>query len=389
ENFSCLPYIQLEFVIARPLPGLAILGAPFGLAIPLSMLFFMEQNIQLGYGELSGQQAAQGFRLSPGLLTVALRMNGVMSCFGLPGVHGALPHSPLHPTNLETTKIQSTDCHQSNLPTYRLATISAIRRVRETRITGVVSNILIGLSLLMCPVPLSFHPGPLTHVALPEAGPPQRKVHIFTCLQLLQLFVLCAPWIQQHRLRQARASPSSWFLQHACQIEIDPFAAPSNALLNQRVNQRVGELQQAAFLQLAVVQHLPGVASLQCIGNTHSAAVYGLLHIFVAIPRVCVRLNWEAIHNDAGVVIGELVLFGVLATYPYLAVQVMSPILCCCSTLESRSRSCRVENLPLPLTRCQPAALPPRMSASEHRPDRQSSFTDSYKFISSPPIDWH
>ncbi|PAA92395.1 hypothetical protein BOX15_Mlig031769g1 [Macrostomum lignano] len=212
ENFSCLPYIQLEFVIARPLPGLAILGA-FGLAIPLSMLFFMEQNISSAMVNCPANKLRKGSAYHLDLLTVAL-MNGVMSCFGLPWVHGALPHSPLHVkalADLEERIDLGQHVHQS------------VVRVRETRITGVVSNILIGLSLLMCPVPLSFIPVPVLdglfvcmaitalfdnqlferilllfteQAAYPPSHylrrVPQRKVHIFTCLQLLQLFVLCA-----------------------------------------------------------------------------------------------------------------------------------------------------------------------------------------------------
>uniref|UniRef100_A0A1I8FI25 HCO3_cotransp domain-containing protein n=1 Tax=Macrostomum lignano TaxID=282301 RepID=A0A1I8FI25_9PLAT len=97
---------------ARPVP----FWAAFGLAIPLSMLFFMEQNISSAMVNCPANKLRKGFRLSPGPLDRGAVMNGVMSCFGLPWVHGALP--------------QLRRC--------------TVVRVRETRITGVVSNVLIG-----------------------------------------------------------------------------------------------------------------------------------------------------------------------------------------------------------------------------------------------------
>jgi hypothetical protein len=45
----------------------------------------------------------------------------------------------------------------------RLLNVSRIIRVRETRLTGLLSHILIGLSLLMIPVPLHFITTPVLY----------------------------------------------------------------------------------------------------------------------------------------------------------------------------------------------------------------------------------
>ncbi|PAA57199.1 hypothetical protein BOX15_Mlig006279g1 [Macrostomum lignano] len=212
ENFTCNRQLHLVFVIAQPLPWTAILGA-FGLAIPLSMLFFMDQNISSAMVNCPTNKLRKGSAYHWDLMVVAI-INGCLSCFGLPWVHGALPHSPLHVkalADLEERIDFGQHVHQT------------VVRVRETRVTGIVSSLLIGLSLLMCPLPLQFIPVPVLdglficmaitalignqlfertlllfteQAAYPPSHflrrVPQRKVHIFTCLQLLQVLVLCA-----------------------------------------------------------------------------------------------------------------------------------------------------------------------------------------------------
>ena len=42
-------------------------------------------------------------------------------------------------------------------------TVSRIVRVRETRLTGLLSHVFIGLSVLMIPVPLHFIPTPVLY----------------------------------------------------------------------------------------------------------------------------------------------------------------------------------------------------------------------------------
>lgn len=95
-------------------------------------------------------------------------------------------------------------------------------RVRETRLTGIISHVMIGLSMLLLPYPLSYIPAPvldglflyvaitalfgnqlfdriLLFITEQSAYPPnhyirrvpQRQIHVFTVIQLVQLLVLC------------------------------------------------------------------------------------------------------------------------------------------------------------------------------------------------------
>ncbi|KAL5964503.1 Sodium bicarbonate transporter-like protein 11, partial [Taenia solium] len=98
-----------------------------------------------------------------------------------------------------------------------------VARVRETRITAILAHIGIGLSILMLPVPLTYIPRPVlaglfVYMAVTSVSDnqlweriqlvfieqsayppshyirrvPQRRMHLFTGLQLLQLAVLCS-----------------------------------------------------------------------------------------------------------------------------------------------------------------------------------------------------
>lgn len=95
--------------------------------------------------------------------------------------------------------------------------------VKETRLTSLAANILIGLSVFLLPVPLQWIPKPVLYglflyIALTSIDGnqmcdrmalllkeqtsyppthyirrvPQRKVHYFTGLQMVQLIILCA-----------------------------------------------------------------------------------------------------------------------------------------------------------------------------------------------------
>uniref|UniRef100_A0A1I8JRL2 HCO3_cotransp domain-containing protein n=1 Tax=Macrostomum lignano TaxID=282301 RepID=A0A1I8JRL2_9PLAT len=209
EKFSCLPYIQLEFVDCQTPARPGHSGRFRFWAIPLSMLFFMEQNISSAMVNCPANKLRKGSAYQPGPLDRgADERRHVL--FRLALGARALPHSPLHVKALADLE------ERIDLGQHR-------RSSPRDPITGVVSNVLIGLSLLMCPVPPQLHPGPLLdglfvcmaitalfdnqlferilllfteQAAYPPSHylrrVPQRKVHIFTCLQLLQLFVLCA-----------------------------------------------------------------------------------------------------------------------------------------------------------------------------------------------------
>ncbi|CAG7823468.1 unnamed protein product, partial [Allacma fusca] len=140
-------------------------------------------------------------------------INIFLSIFTLPWMHAAIPHSPLHMRNLADVEERVDQGHVHQI----------IVRVRETRLTGIFSHILIGLSIFLLPYPLSYIPvavldGLFLYMAVTAldgnqlferiillfteqaAYPPnhyirrvpQRKVHQFTGFQVLQLAVMCA-----------------------------------------------------------------------------------------------------------------------------------------------------------------------------------------------------
>lgn len=124
-----------------------------------------------------------------------------------------------------TRQIPNFDCPSTKFRPF----VRRIVRVRETRLTGVVSHILIGLSIFLLPYPLGYIPtavldGLFLYMAITSlngnqmferitllfmeqaAYPPnhyirrcpQRKIHAFTICQVVQLSVMCffgfAPW---------------------------------------------------------------------------------------------------------------------------------------------------------------------------------------------------
>ncbi|GFO18295.1 sodium bicarbonate transporter-like protein 11 [Plakobranchus ocellatus] len=188
----------------------AILGAA-GLGFCLSLLFFMDQNISAALVNAPQNKMQKGTAYHWDLLVIAA-INAVLSLLCFPWVHAALPHSPLHVTALADVEERVDQGH-----IYQI-----VVKVRETRVTGIFSHILIGLSLLITSV-LAYIPTPVLYglflyVAVTalfgnqmferiqlffteqSAYPPnhyirrvpQRKMHTFTGLQLLQLVVLCA-----------------------------------------------------------------------------------------------------------------------------------------------------------------------------------------------------
>ncbi|CAL8102420.1 unnamed protein product [Calicophoron daubneyi] len=190
----------------------ATFGA-FGLAIPLSLLFYMEQNIASALVNSPANRLRKGPANHWDLLVVSL-INIFFSSFCLPWMHAALPHSPLHVKALADIE-ERIEIGQHIRQT--------IVRVRETRLTTIFAHVLIGLSLLMLPVPLNYIPpavlnGLFVYMAMTavagnqmferillfiteqSAYPPshyirrvpQRKLHLFTFCQLIQLAVLCA-----------------------------------------------------------------------------------------------------------------------------------------------------------------------------------------------------
>ncbi|KAK8767113.1 hypothetical protein V5799_006106 [Amblyomma americanum] len=75
-------------------------------------------------------------------------LNAGLTLFGLPWMHGVLPHSPLHARCLADLEERVEQGHVHEV----------VVRSRETRLTRILSHVLIGLSLLMLPYPLSYIP---------------------------------------------------------------------------------------------------------------------------------------------------------------------------------------------------------------------------------------
>ncbi|KAA3679949.1 uncharacterized protein DEA37_0001962 [Paragonimus westermani] len=78
-------------------------AAAFGLAIPLSLLFYMEQNIASAIVNSPANKLRKGPANHWDLLMISL-INLCLSLCCLPWVHVALPHSPLHVKALADTE---------------------------------------------------------------------------------------------------------------------------------------------------------------------------------------------------------------------------------------------------------------------------------------------
>ncbi|XP_061690624.1 solute carrier family 4 member 11-like isoform X2 [Syngnathoides biaculeatus] len=193
------------------LSGLNALSA-VGLGFLLALLIFIDQNIVISLTHVPEHKLLKGTAFHWDLVLTGL-INILMSCLGLPWMHAAFPHSSLHARQLAKMEQHVENGHVYN----------TIVSVKETRLTSLVANILIGLSAFMLPIPLQWIPKPVLYglflyiaatsldgnqmvdrVALllkeQTAYPPthyirrvpQRKVHYFTGLQMIQLIILCA-----------------------------------------------------------------------------------------------------------------------------------------------------------------------------------------------------
>ncbi|XP_006894263.1 PREDICTED: sodium bicarbonate transporter-like protein 11 [Elephantulus edwardii] len=191
--------------------SLGAISSTMGLGFLLSMLFFIEQNLVAALANAPENRLVKGTAYHWDLLLVAL-INTALSLLGLPWIHAAYPHSPLHVRALACVeeRVEYGHIHET------------IVSVKETRLTALGASILVGLSLLLLPFPLRWIPKPVLYglflyIALTSidcnqlfervalllkeqtAYPPthyvrrvpQRKIHYFTGLQFLQLLLLC------------------------------------------------------------------------------------------------------------------------------------------------------------------------------------------------------
>lgn len=192
-----------------PTPG--ALFAAIALGFIMSLFFFIQGNISASVVNNPSNKLEKGSSYHYDMVITGL-INAVMSVFGLPLVHGSLPHSPLHVRALADIEEHIENGILSEKIVY----------VRETRLTTLVSHIMIGASLLLIPYPLNLIPIPVLYglfvfLALTSLGDlqlwerlvlifteqslyppihyvrkvPQKIIHCFTFLQILQLLGLC------------------------------------------------------------------------------------------------------------------------------------------------------------------------------------------------------
>ncbi|XP_076371246.1 solute carrier family 4 member 11-like isoform X2 [Tachypleus tridentatus] len=217
EHFNFSTSISFNRGRFEELPWTAVV-ASLGLGFALSLLFFMDQNISAAMVNNPCNKLKKGPGYHLDLFVVGM-LNGFLSLFGLPWMHGVLPHSPLHVRSLADVEERVEQGHIYEI----------IVKVRETRVTGIISHILIGLSIFLLPYPLGYIPiavlnGLFLYMAVTSlngnqmferitllfmeqtAYPPnhyirrcpQRKIHVFTICQVIQLAAMCffgfSPW---------------------------------------------------------------------------------------------------------------------------------------------------------------------------------------------------
>ena len=176
-----------------------------------SMLFFVEANVAASMVNNPHNKLKKGSAYHLDLLVTAF-INIFLSIYGLPWMHACLPHSPMHVRGLADIEERVEHGYASGV----------VVRVRETRVTTLAANILVLLSMLLIPDPLQYISVPalygvLLFIAISSLGDfqfwgrilllfteqnlypavhyvrkvPQKVIHTFTLLQLLQLGVLC------------------------------------------------------------------------------------------------------------------------------------------------------------------------------------------------------
>ncbi|XP_060781699.1 sodium bicarbonate transporter-like protein 11 isoform X2 [Neoarius graeffei] len=193
------------------LSGTTVVSA-MGLGFLLALLIFIDQNIVVSLTNAPENRLLKGTAYHWDL-TLSGLINILMSLLGLPWMHAAFPHSTLHVRQLAIVEERVEGGHL----------YETIVSVKETRVTSLLANILIGVSIFLLPDPLQWIPKPVLYglflyIALTSIDGnqmcdrmalllkeqtsyppthyirkvPQRKIHYFTFLQMLQLLVLCA-----------------------------------------------------------------------------------------------------------------------------------------------------------------------------------------------------
>ena len=159
------PTVQIADIFNLPLVAYFVCLL---LGFSLSFLFFIDQNITSAIVNNSQNKSVLVywfifklviFRLKKGssqsldLFVVAI-LNVFLSMVGLPWMHGALPHSPLHLRALADVEERVSQGHVHEV----------IMNVRETRLASLIAHVLILLSTFyLLPYPLQLIPTSVLH----------------------------------------------------------------------------------------------------------------------------------------------------------------------------------------------------------------------------------
>ena len=146
-------------------PDLQIGSKGVGIALPLgfslAILMFIDQSISTAVISTNSCKLKKGIYFHSDIVLLAV-INFILSILGLPWIHGALPHTPMHAKALAVTE------------TGEGITVTAV----ESRLAIFVAHVSIGLSYFMLPIPLQYIPTPVLYglflylaiTALPENG---------------------------------------------------------------------------------------------------------------------------------------------------------------------------------------------------------------------------
>ncbi|KAI7801257.1 putative sodium bicarbonate transporter-like protein 11-like [Triplophysa rosa] len=166
------------------LTGMNIISA-CGLGFLLALLIFIDQNIVVSLTNASENRLLKGTAYHWDLM-LAGRINILLSVLGLPWMHAAFPHSTLHVRQLARVEQRVEGGHR-------------YETVKETRLTSLAANILIGLSVFLLPVPLQWIPKPVLYglflyIALTSIDGNQMcdRMALLLKEQIVQLIILCA-----------------------------------------------------------------------------------------------------------------------------------------------------------------------------------------------------
>lgn len=185
----------------------------------VSLLFYMDQGVSAELVDSPNHHLKKGNANDYDFIVVGV-INLFLSAFGLPWMHGLLPHSPLHVQSLA-------DYEEKIMPDGTIDRV--IVKTRETRLSALIAHVLILLTIVFIPQVFSFIPvavlnGLFLYCAVASLrgnsmyerilllfthpskySPiyyvrkcPTGKMHCFTMLQVIQLAVLVligyAPW---------------------------------------------------------------------------------------------------------------------------------------------------------------------------------------------------